>query len=183
MPTFVFYGERKILFLLLNLDLVPWKSTSGGFAYIWESKWVGIITIRTERTQVHFCKRRSRCRRVVGSLIDECHTYRNPIKLLPTLRQKLALRPKSVLILYNFSLIWNGTCYQDTRRRVTTWRHHLQVSDSISLCPVLPYKDAHALLHVRHNESFPSLLFQYDLIQGDVIKVLGLLEDMLKSRQ
>lgn len=60
---------------------------------------------------------------------------------------------------------------------------HLQVSDSISLCPVLPYKDAHALLHVRHNESFPSLLFQYDLIQGNVIKVLGLLEDMLKSRQ
>ena len=54
---------------------------------------------------------------------------------------------------------------------------------AISLCPVLPYKDAHALLHVRHNESFPSLLFQYDLIQGDVIKVLGLLEDMLKSRQ
>ena len=40
MPNFSFYGERKqetknwILFLFYNLDIVPWISTSGGFAYI-----------------------------------------------------------------------------------------------------------------------------------------------------
>ena len=28
--------------------------TPGGFAYIWQSKWVGIIAIKTERTQIHF---------------------------------------------------------------------------------------------------------------------------------
>ena len=26
----------------------------GGFAYIWQSRWVGIIAIKTERTQIHF---------------------------------------------------------------------------------------------------------------------------------
>ena len=33
--------------------MVPWKSTQGGFAYIWQSKWVGIIAIKTVRTQIH----------------------------------------------------------------------------------------------------------------------------------
>ena len=32
----------------------PWNSPSGGFAYIWQSKWVGIIAIKTEGTQIHF---------------------------------------------------------------------------------------------------------------------------------
>ena len=27
----------------MNLDMVPWNLTSGAFAYIWQSKWVGII--------------------------------------------------------------------------------------------------------------------------------------------
>ena len=36
------------------LDMVPRSSTPGGFAYIWQSKWVGIISIKTERTQIHF---------------------------------------------------------------------------------------------------------------------------------
>ena len=31
-----------------------WNSASGGFAYIWQSKWVRIIAIKTERTQIHF---------------------------------------------------------------------------------------------------------------------------------
>ena len=37
--------------------MVPRNSTPGGFAYIWQSKWVGIIaikTIKSERTQIHF---------------------------------------------------------------------------------------------------------------------------------
>ena len=34
--------------------MVPKNSTPGGFAYIWQSKWVGIIAIKTERTQIHF---------------------------------------------------------------------------------------------------------------------------------
>ena len=32
----------------------PWNSASGGFAYIWQSKWVGIIAINNEGTQIHF---------------------------------------------------------------------------------------------------------------------------------
>ena len=34
--------------------MVPWNSASGGFAYFWQSQWVGIIAIKTERTQIHF---------------------------------------------------------------------------------------------------------------------------------
>ena len=34
--------------------MVSKNSTPGGFAYIWQSKWVGIIAIKTERTQIHF---------------------------------------------------------------------------------------------------------------------------------
>ena len=33
---------------------VAWNSTSGGWAYIWQSKWVGIIAVKTKRTQIHF---------------------------------------------------------------------------------------------------------------------------------
>ena len=34
--------------------MVPWNSASGGFAYIWQSKCVGIIAIKTEGTNIHF---------------------------------------------------------------------------------------------------------------------------------
>ena len=34
--------------------MVTWNSASGGFAYIWQSKWVGIIAVKTKRTQIHF---------------------------------------------------------------------------------------------------------------------------------
>ena len=34
--------------------MVPWNSASEGFAYNWQSKWVGIIAIKTEKTQIHF---------------------------------------------------------------------------------------------------------------------------------
>ena len=34
--------------------MVPRHSTPGRFAYIWQSKWVGIIVIKTGRTQIHF---------------------------------------------------------------------------------------------------------------------------------
>ena len=34
--------------------MVTWNSASGGFAYIWQSKWVGIIAIKTERMPIHF---------------------------------------------------------------------------------------------------------------------------------
>ena len=58
MPNFTFYGERKQRkrkqFLFLNLDMVPRNSTPGGFAYIWQSKWVEVIAMKTERTQIHF---------------------------------------------------------------------------------------------------------------------------------
>ena len=59
MPHFAFYGGRKqattnFFFLFLSLNIVPWNSASGGFAYNWQSKWVGIIAMKTERTQIHF---------------------------------------------------------------------------------------------------------------------------------
>ena len=47
-------SDEKIQFLFLYLDMVPRNSTLGGFANIWQSKWVGIIPIKTERTQIHF---------------------------------------------------------------------------------------------------------------------------------
>ena len=34
--------------------MVPRKSTSGGFDYIWQSKWEGIIAIKTKRAQIDF---------------------------------------------------------------------------------------------------------------------------------
>ena len=34
--------------------MVPRNSIPEGFSYIWQSKWVGIIAIKTERTQIHF---------------------------------------------------------------------------------------------------------------------------------
>ena len=61
LPKFAFYSmenENKqpqnfISFSELGY-IVPWNSTSGGFAYIWQSKWLGMIAIKTERTQIHF---------------------------------------------------------------------------------------------------------------------------------
>ena len=59
MPNFAFFwrastSNYEILFLLLIFDMVPWNSTSGEFAFIWQSKWVGIIAIKTGRTQIYF---------------------------------------------------------------------------------------------------------------------------------
>ena len=34
--------------------MAPKNSTPAGFAYIWQSLWVGIIAIKTERTLIHF---------------------------------------------------------------------------------------------------------------------------------
>ena len=34
--------------------MVPRNSTPGGFGYIWQSKWVGVIAIKTEITQIRF---------------------------------------------------------------------------------------------------------------------------------
>ena len=36
--------------------MVPGNSIPGGLAYIWQSKWVGIIATKTERTQIHFLR-------------------------------------------------------------------------------------------------------------------------------
>ena len=47
MPNFAFYRGRKqaTTKLFLSLAMDPWNSVSGGFAYIWQSKCVGIIAI------------------------------------------------------------------------------------------------------------------------------------------
>ena len=38
----------------MNLEIFLRNSIPGGFAYIWQSKWIEIIAIKTERTQIHF---------------------------------------------------------------------------------------------------------------------------------
>ena len=44
-PNFAFYGSNnKILFLLLNFDMIPWISTLGGFC-LFLIKWVGKILV------------------------------------------------------------------------------------------------------------------------------------------
>ena len=61
LPKLAFYSmenENKqrqnfISFSALG-DMVPWNSTSGGFAYIWQRKWLRMIAIKIERTQIHF---------------------------------------------------------------------------------------------------------------------------------
>ena len=54
--TFMDYvnKQRRNWFLFLNLNMVPRNSTPGGFAWIWQSQWVGTIAMKTERTQIHF---------------------------------------------------------------------------------------------------------------------------------
>ena len=58
MPNFAFYEERKQATTKFNslseLGYEPQGNNFRGFAYICQSKWVGIIAIKTERTQIHF---------------------------------------------------------------------------------------------------------------------------------
>ena len=44
----------KIVFLFLNLDMVARNSTPGNFAYIWQRRWDGIITMKIERMHINF---------------------------------------------------------------------------------------------------------------------------------
>ena len=53
MPNFAFYGERKQATTKFYFPFWAY-SALGEFAYSWQSKWIGIIAIKTERTQIHF---------------------------------------------------------------------------------------------------------------------------------
>ena len=70
MPNFAFSGDgnqAKTKFYFV-FELGYFNSDSGGFAYIWQSKWVEIIVILKDRKNaISLFKRRSRCRRVLGS--------------------------------------------------------------------------------------------------------------------
>ena len=46
--------QRRNFISLSELGYEPQGNNFRGFAYIWQSKWVGIIAIKTERTQIHF---------------------------------------------------------------------------------------------------------------------------------
>ena len=46
--------RRRNFILFLNLNMFLKNSTPATFAYIWQSKWAGIIAIKTKRTQIHF---------------------------------------------------------------------------------------------------------------------------------
>ena len=62
MPNFAFYSGHKQAKRrnFLSLDMVPRNLVPGRFAYVFQSNWVGIIAIKTERTQILFFKRRPR---------------------------------------------------------------------------------------------------------------------------
>ena len=46
--------QRRNFISLSELGYEPQGNNFRGFAYICQSKWVGIIAIKTERTQIHF---------------------------------------------------------------------------------------------------------------------------------
>ena len=46
--------KQRRNFLFLNLDMVSRNSIPGGFAYTRQSKWLGIIAIKTESTKINF---------------------------------------------------------------------------------------------------------------------------------
>ena len=46
--------DDEFLFLSLNLIFFVKNSTTGKFAYSWKSEWVGIITLKFQRTRSHF---------------------------------------------------------------------------------------------------------------------------------
>ena len=58
MPNFAFYGGCKQAKTKFSFSFWAWiwslEIQLGGFAYNWQSKWVGIIGIKTEKTQIHF---------------------------------------------------------------------------------------------------------------------------------
>ena len=58
MPNFTFCEGRKQamtkFILFMNLDMVNRNSAPEEFACIWQSKWVGIIAIETEKMWIHF---------------------------------------------------------------------------------------------------------------------------------
>jgi len=53
---FMEYANKQwqMIFLFLSLDMVPRNSTPGGLAFIWQSKWVGIIAIKTGESKFTF---------------------------------------------------------------------------------------------------------------------------------
>ena len=60
MPNFTFCGERKqgttkfSFSFCRNVVVVLRNSSLGEFAYIWQSKWLGEITMKIERTRILF---------------------------------------------------------------------------------------------------------------------------------
>ena len=59
MPNFTFYRGRKQATTKFYFSFRAWIwsleiQLRGGFAYICQSKWLGIIAIKTEKTQIHF---------------------------------------------------------------------------------------------------------------------------------
>ena len=59
MPNFAFYSghkqtKRRNFISLFELEYGPSELIPGRFAYVSQSKWVGIIAIKTERAQILF---------------------------------------------------------------------------------------------------------------------------------
>ena len=117
MPNFPFYGGHKQATTKFYFSIWTWILAVGfhrGLTNIWKSRWVRIIVVKTERMQIHFVlfKRRSRWRRVVGSLSPYCPSRSSAFEiekprgvdgcLLNWLRNSLIGRKQRVVV--------RGTC-------------------------------------------------------------------------
>ena len=79
MPNFTFCEGRKQamtkFILFMNLNMVDRNSAPEEFACIWESKWVRLITIETEKMWIHFSMRRFRGCQPSWYLLKTLYTY------------------------------------------------------------------------------------------------------------
>ena len=82
MPNFTFYGERKQATTKFYFSFWAWtwsleiQLQEGSPTSSWQSKWLGIIATKTERTQIHFLRTfLSPSRRwILKSLINDAWT-------------------------------------------------------------------------------------------------------------
>ena len=88
--NFALYGGRrqattKFYFSFWAWISVTWNSASGGFDWlhsVWQSKWVGIIALKKERTQIHFFNDMTPCHVLWVISTNRSRSTRTPLNLL-----------------------------------------------------------------------------------------------------
>ena len=103
LPNFTFMEDvnkrLRNFILFLNLNMFLKNSTSATIVYIWQSKWAGIIAIKTKRTQIRF-----------WSDVFAAVASSDKVKFLMTeLRRVLSGKPVEMLIDVSFTSQRNDT--------------------------------------------------------------------------